>query len=1240
MRAESDRGRVDVDADATRRALEAMLHDPERDELVIRDNVGRDGADAVERIARALGLYFRPYGRGTNTVLVASKVPLPNYRADLDGRRRAERDVAPVSADAADAVERWLARVEADANDASANDADANDADANDADANDASASRRAFEPHPSAAGPPPRTASLGGSSVGKKRLESGRRDAASALARCAATDALERERERRRVSTPSALRLDAARARLPAHAAKDAFLRALDGTQVLVVSGETGCGKTTQLPRFVLDRALAAGDASTTNVVCTQPRRVSAVSVAARVAHERGEALGDRVGYQIRLEARRSEATRLTFCTTGTLLRRLAEDSELRSVSHVFVDEIHERGMNEDFLLVVLRNLILERPDLKLVLMSATLDAEKFAGYFDGAPTLHVPGFTYPVREMFLEEVLADASAKGAPIEIRTEGDTIRTGGSSARGGFRGTSRFGRGGRGGTRRRAYGDGSAPPREEGEEAAGPPPTDPEEEGEEEAFAGILRGEPNREYSREPLSDARFASLDPVVHRSLRAWRERCEADDRVDVELVRDVLRHVVRHGAEEGSDSSDFGASDANAPGSVLVFLTGWDEIQKLCELCRADPALRAPACRVLPLHGSMPTANQREIFDRPPAGVRKIVLATNVAETSVTIDDVSHVIDAGKAKEKSYDALNNLACLTPRWISKASAHQRRGRAGRTKPGTCYRVYTEAQHAAMAPRAIPELLRTPLEELVLAVKALGLGDAAAFCARALDPPEPKSVQNALELLRDIGALTTDEGDAGGKGNKKKNKKGDVAVAVDVSVDVSELTALGRHLAALPVDPRTGKMLIVASVLGCLSPALTVAACAAYKDPFVLPAERRAEADASRLRFAGESRSDHLARVAAFDGWRDAKRRGGAGAGYAFCRDRFLSPATLELAADMRRQFGKLLRDAGFLLAEEKEGGESIFVGGESSSAGESSEYYSGKYDERAFASALDDPRAPHNANASDARVMRAAICAGMYPRVVSIRRKGRGGARAVFETIEDGAVDLHPGSVNARYGLRFPHDWLAYGEKVKTEKVYVRDSTCVPAVALLLFGGPLEIEGAEGEEEADDDSVNGDSVTNGGDSVNNGGVVKVLRGAYAFNADRRTLDLVRRLRDALDDVLRAKIERPRDERVGERGRWLARAVSALVADEEREREREREAASAAVRANGRFDDETSSRRGGGHSFFSRGPPGGSTREGPGAGARGGDWACPRGCGVVFASKPRCFRCGEPRPPG
>ena len=250
---------------------------------------------------------------------------------------------------------------------------------------------------------------------------------------------------------------------------------------------------------------------------------------------------------------------------------------------------------------------------------------------------------------------------------------------------------------------------------------------------------------------------------------------------------------------------------------------------------------------------------------------------------------------------------------------------------------------------------------------------------------------------------------------------------------------------------------------------------------------------------------------------------------------------------------------------------------------------------------------------------------MRAAICAGMYPRVVSIRRKGRGGARAVFRDDRGRRRGPPPGQRQRASRAPLP-DWLAYGEKVKTEKVYVRDSTCVPAVALLLFGGPLEIEGAEGEEEADDDSVNGDSVTNGGDSVNNGGVVKVLRGAYAFNADRRTLDLVRRLRDALDDVLRAKIERPRDERVGERGRW-SRAPSQRSSPTRRGRGREGEgggerrgAREREVRRRGVFAPRRRA-----FFFFSRGPPGGSTREGPGAGARG-------GTGRVLAGAASCSR--------
>ena len=350
---------------------------------------------------------------------------------------------------------------------------------------------------------------------------------------------------------------------------------------------------------------------------------------------------MGHTVGYQIRLEAKRSEHTRLLFCTTGVLLRRLVTEPTLDSVSHIFVDEIHERGMNEDFLLVVLRDLLPRRPDLKLVLMSATLNAELFAGYFGGAPMAHIPGFTFPVQEYFLEDVL---EASGGGITVSSASSSQGGGGfGGGGGGFRPRRGGGGGGRGGGR---FGGGAG-----GDNAGdGSAPVDAEED------------EP------EPPE---WSALSPRTVDSLRTWNDKCKADDKVDVELVRDVVKHIA---------SSPVSASDAGGDGAILVFLTGWDEITKLNDLCAADPVLGDRSrCKMLPLHGAMPTANQREIFDKPPPGVRKIILSTNIAETSITIDDITHVVDCGKAKEKTYDALNNLACLKPAWISKASAHQRR---------------------------------------------------------------------------------------------------------------------------------------------------------------------------------------------------------------------------------------------------------------------------------------------------------------------------------------------------------------------------------------------------------------------------------------------------------------------------------------------------------------------------------------------------------------------------------
>lgn len=193
----------------------------------------------------------------------------------------------------------------------------------------------------------------------------------------------------------------------LPAFKEKERLLQAIARNQVVVISGETGCGKTTQLPQYILESEIESGRGAFCSIICTQPRRISALAVAERVATERGEPLGDSVGYKVRLEGVKGKNTHLLFCTSGILLRRLLSDRNLDGITHVFVDEIHERGMNEDFLLIVLKDLLPRRPDLRLILMSATLNAELFSSYFGGAPMIHIPGFTYPVRANFLEDVL-----------------------------------------------------------------------------------------------------------------------------------------------------------------------------------------------------------------------------------------------------------------------------------------------------------------------------------------------------------------------------------------------------------------------------------------------------------------------------------------------------------------------------------------------------------------------------------------------------------------------------------------------------------------------------------------------------------------------------------------------------------------------------------------------------------------------------------------------------------------
>jgi len=265
--------------------------------------------------------------------------------------------------------------------------------------------------------------------------------------------------------------------------------------------------------------------------------------------------------------------------------------------------------------------------------------------------------------------------------------------------------------------------------------------------------------------------------------------------------------------------------------------------------------------------------------VFERPPPGVRKIVISTNIAETSVTIDDVVYVVDSGRVKENRYDPINKMASLVEVWASRASCKQRRGRAGRVRPGVAFHLYSSEKEATLEDYTTPEMLRVPLEETALAIKACQLGDVAEFLRSAVNPPEEEAVQASLQTLRDLRALDASRGD--------------------------RLTALGYHLAQLPVDPRLGKMLLLGATFRCLDPVLTVAAVLGSRSPFVSPLDKRDEADDAKKQFHLEG-SDHLTSLQAFLAWRSAARRYGSGYERDWCRTNYLSRQSLSTIADMR----------------------------------------------------------------------------------------------------------------------------------------------------------------------------------------------------------------------------------------------------------------------------------------------------------------------------------------------
>ncbi|EDW11612.1 pre-mRNA-splicing factor ATP-dependent RNA helicase DHX16 [Drosophila mojavensis] len=540
-------------------------------------------------------------------------------------------------------------------------------------------------------------------------------------------------EKERKRMT------LEETRRSLPVYPFKEDLIAAVREHQVLIIEGETGSGKTTQVPQYLVEAGFTADKKM---IGCTQPRRVAAMSVAARVAEEMGVKLGNEVGYSIRFEDCTSDRTILKYMTDGTLHREFLSEPDLASYSVMIIDEAHERTLHTDILFGLVKDIARFRPELKLLISSATLDAEKFSAFFDDAPIFRIPGRRYPV-DIF------------------------------------------------------------------------------------------------YTKAPEADY-------------------------IDACCVSVLQIHATQ------------------PLGDILVFLTGQDEIETCQEVLQDRVKRLGSKIReliVVPVYANLPSDMQAKIFEPTPPNARKVILATNIAETSLTIDNIIYVIDPGFAKQNNFNSRTGMESLMVVPISKASANQRAGRAGRTAPGKCFRLYTAwAYKHELEENTVPEICRINLGNAVLMLKALGINDLIHF--DFLDPPPHETLVLALEQLYALGAL---------------NHHG-------------ELTKLGRRMAEFPVDPMMGKMLLASEKYKCSEEMVTIAAMLSVNSAiFYRPKDKIIHADTARKNF-NHMHGDHLSLLQVYNQWAETDYS------TQWCYENFIQYRSMKRARDVREQLVGLMQ--------------------------------------------------------------------------------------------------------------------------------------------------------------------------------------------------------------------------------------------------------------------------------------------------------------------------------------
>lgn len=531
---------------------------------------------------------------------------------------------------------------------------------------------------------------------------------------------------------------IEETRKSLPIYQFRDEIIQAVREHQVLIIVGETGSGKTTQLPQYLHEAGFTKGGMK---IGCTQPRRVAAMSVAARVAEEMGVKVGNEVGYAIRFEDATSDKTVLKYMTDGMLLRELLTEPDLAQYSALMIDEAHERTVPTDIACGLLKDIARARPDLKLLISSATMDARKFQKYFDDAPIFNIPGRRYTV-------------------------------------------------------------------------------------------------DIHYTAQPEANYLAAAITTVFQIHITQGK-------------------------------------------GDILVFLTGQEEIEA------AEANLQETARKlgskmreliICPIYANLPSDLQAKIFEPTPEGARKVVLATNIAETSLTIDGIVYVIDPGFVKENVFNPRTGMESLVVTPCSRASAGQRAGRAGRVGPGKCFRLYTsQAYKNELDENTTPEIQRTNLTGVILLLKSLGINDLLDF--DFMDPPPTDTIVRAVEQLYALGAFN----------------------------NAGELTKLGRQMAEFPTDPMLAKAILAADKYGCVEEVLSIIAMLGEASAlFYRPKDKKIHADSARARFTDKDGGDHLTLLRIWNEWVDSDYS------YVWAKENFLQQRSLTRARDVRDQLARL----------------------------------------------------------------------------------------------------------------------------------------------------------------------------------------------------------------------------------------------------------------------------------------------------------------------------------------